>query len=102
MKRKRTSMPTDETFLLADDTEPRQEKLKQRTSPLLEDLLAWLQTRWSNSTVTLRDIYRHGPSPLRNDKKTTLNLTEILTRQGWLVRQRTWRKDKLEWRIIRE
>jgi hypothetical protein len=95
-------MPTqsNETCLLADDQEPKQE-LKQRTSPLLEILLDWLLNRWSNSTVSLRDIYRHGPGPLRNDKKTTLSLTETLVRQGWLIPLKTWRQDKLMWKIAR-
>jgi len=39
--------------------------------------------------------------PLRNDKETTLNLTEVLVRQGWLIPLKTHRKDRREWKIAR-
>jgi hypothetical protein len=94
-------MPSDETYLFADDPEPKPEPKQQRTSPLLEDLLDWLLNRWTGASVTARDVYRYGPSPLRNDKSTTLSLTEVLTRQGWLIPMKTWRRDKREWKIAR-
>jgi len=87
-----------ETFLLADEPPPKSTP-KQQTSPLLEDLLDWLLNRWTKPSVTARDIYRCGP--LRNHKETTLDLTTILVRQGWLIPLKTWRKDKREWKIAR-
>jgi hypothetical protein len=92
-------MPS-ETYLFADEPPPKA-KPQQQTSPLLEDLLDWLLNQWTGPNVTARDVYRHGPSPLRNDKETTLGLTEILVRQGWLIPLKTWRKDKREWKIAR-
>jgi len=88
------------SYLFADDPPPKSGP-KQQTSPLLEELLDWLLKRWTGATVTARDIYRQGPSPLQNDKATTLSLTEILVRQGWLIPLKTWRKDKREWKIAR-
>jgi hypothetical protein len=89
-----------ETFSFADGPAPRPEP-GQRTSPLLEVLLDWLLNRWSNPTVTARDIYRSGPGPIQGDKEVTLSLTETLTRQGWLIPLKTWRRDKREWKIAR-
>jgi len=89
-----------EQFSFANEPSPKPER-RQRTSPLLEELLDWLLNRWTNSTVTARDVYRHGPSPLRNDKSTTLSLTETLARQGWLIPLKTWRRDRREWKIAR-
>jgi hypothetical protein len=94
-------MPSDETYLFADDPGPKPEPKQQRTSPLLENLLDWLLTRWTADTVTARDVYRCGPSPLQNDRNTTLSLMETLAKQGWLVPMKTWRRDKREWRIAR-
>ena len=91
---------TDEKFTFADDPSPKP-KPKQRTSPLLEILLDWLLNRWPNPTVTAREIYRSGPGPLQGDKEAILNLTETLTRQGWLIPLKTWRYDKREWKIAR-
>jgi hypothetical protein len=92
----------NETFLFADNPNPEPKpKFKQRTSPQLEILLDWLLNRWNKPTVSARDIYRSGPSSLQNDRKTTLDLTEILVRQGWLIPLKTWRHDRLEWKIAR-
>jgi len=92
---------TGEKFSFASDEPPPKSRPQQQTSPLLEELLDWLLNRWTNSTVTARDVYRHGPNPIRNDKSTTLSLTETLTRQGWLIPLKTWRKDRREWKIAR-
>jgi len=78
-----------------------QPERRQQTSPLLEILLDWLLNRWPNPTVTARDIYRSGPGPIQGRKETTLSLTETLTRQGWLIPLKTWRRDKREWKIAR-
>ena len=88
------------SYLFADDPPPKSEP-KQQTSPLLEDLLNWLLNRWTGPSVTARDVSRFGPGPLRNDKETTLNLTEVLVRQGWLIPLKTHRKDRREWKIAR-
>jgi hypothetical protein len=88
------------SYLFADDPPPKSEP-KHQTSPLLEDLLNWLLNRWTGPTITARDVSRCGPSVLRNDRATTLDLTEILVRQGWLIPIKTWRKDKREWKIAR-
>jgi hypothetical protein len=66
-----------------------------------ETLLEWLLKHWAKPTVTARDIYRSGPSPIRNDIKTILNLTQILAERGWLIQTPTWRHDKREWKITR-
>ena len=84
----------------ADEPAPKPEH-RQQTSPLLEILLDWLLNRWPNPTVTARDIYRSGPGPIQGSRETTLSLTKTLTRQGWLIPIKTWRRDKLEWKIAR-
>ena len=105
MKRGKTLMPTwssekNPSYLFADDPPPKSGS-KQQTSPLLEDLLSWLLNRWTNPSVTARDVSKFGPSILRSDRRTTLELTEVLVRQGWLIPLKTWRKDKREWKIAR-
>jgi hypothetical protein len=63
-------------------------------------LLDWLQS-WPESHVSLPDIYRLGPGPIR-DKKTAHRMVDILTDHGWMVpagaaiingqrRRETWR-----------
>ena len=89
------------TFAFADEPPPPRPEHRQQTSPLLEILLDWLLNRWPNPTVTAREIYRSGPGPLQGDKEAILNLTETLTRQGWLIPLKTWRRDKKEWKIAR-
>ena len=69
---------------------------QSRSSPPL--LLDWLQTRWPGTTVSARDIYRHGPNPVR-DRKIALTMAEALVGQGWLIPIKTWRYDRKEWQI---
>ena len=52
-------------------------------------LFDWLQHDWNQPTVCARDIYRHGPRPVREDRKTALEAAEILVRRGWLVPMKT-------------
>ena len=47
--------------------------------------LKWLQGEWNDSYVSLPDLYRCGPSQVR-DLKTARDVTRILERHGWLVR----------------
>ena len=61
-------------------------------------LLDWLQHKWSQPTIRARTIYQFGPSPTR-DKESTLKLTAILERRGWLVPMKTGRYDSKRWRI---
>src|SRR5215472_17469412 len=102
MKRKRTSMPSDETFLLADDPTSKPEPTKQAciNSPQIENLLDWLVHHWAKTTVTAREIYTYGPNSIRN-KKTTLSLAQILVEQGWLVPIETRQYNTHEWKIVR-
>jgi hypothetical protein len=90
-------MPSSETYLLADNSPPVEAKHEDPTAKLLE----WLVKHWNQPSITLRDVYRHGPNHLRNDKNTTLRLTQILEDRGWLVPTQTWRRDKREWKIAR-
>jgi hypothetical protein len=72
-------------------------KRPRRDSPPM--LLDWLRNRWPKTTVSARDIYRHGPNPVR-DRKIALNMAEALVGQGWLTPIKTFRQDRLEWRIV--
>jgi hypothetical protein len=89
-------MPTDETFLLADDQDPTKQP---RESSQLEKLLNWLVHHWSKNTITLREIYDFGPRP--RDRKRAIELTEILAKNGWLIHRKTSRRDRFEWEIVR-
>ena len=55
------------------------------TPPEALRLLNWLQHNWGRPTICARDIYRSGPSPLQNDRESTLKTTEILEKRGWLI-----------------
>jgi hypothetical protein len=62
----------------------------------LQKLHEFLQ-RWT--VICLRDIYR-GPRGTRNRKKA-IDLTEILTGNGWLIPDQAHRHDRRIWRIVR-
>jgi hypothetical protein len=66
--------------------------------PLAQEMLDWLTREWTKSTVSARDIYTHGPNAIRN-RKTTLELAEILVEHGWLSPRKTRRQDMREWQI---
>jgi len=108
-------MPSDETFLLADDPTSKPEPTKQPriNSPQIENLLDWLVNHWAKTTVTAREIYTYGPNSIR-DKKTTLSLAEVLVEHGWLIPTETHQRNKhhrflpgsnrcyrREWKIVR-
>jgi hypothetical protein len=63
-------------------------------------LLDWLLTHWNKPTVTARDIYRVGPNSIRN-RKSAIDLAEILAKHGWLVPLKVRRRDMKEWQIVR-
>jgi hypothetical protein len=92
MERGRASMPSNETYLFADDPEP-EIKQPRRSSPQIENLLDWLVNHWAKPTVTAREIYTYGPNSIRN-KKTTLSLTEVLVEDGWLIPTETHQRNK--------
>ena len=81
---------------------PTEEVAKQpgRDSPSIEKLLDWLVNHWTKPTISAREIYTYGPNSIRN-KKTTLNLAQILVEQGWLVPMETRQYNIHEWKIVR-
>jgi hypothetical protein len=89
-------MPSNETYLLADNSPPVEAKHEDPTAKLLE----WLVKHWNRPSITVQNIHRLGPNSLR-DKKTILRLTQVLEDQKWLVPIQTWRRDKREWKIAR-
>jgi hypothetical protein len=70
-------------------------------SSQIEKLLDWLVNHWPGPTVSARDIYRHGPCPLRDNRKSAIDLAEILVKNGWLTPIKSRRRDMREWRIAR-
>jgi hypothetical protein len=88
-------------YLFADDPPSEQPRIN---SPPTEKLLDWLVNYWPKTTITARELYTWGPRSIR-DKKTILNLAQILVERGWLVplhpRLVTGRRrrDKREWKI---
>lgn len=63
-------------------------------------LLDFLQHKWPQPTICARDIYRHGPRPVRLDKERALEAAEILVRRGWLAPMKTHRCDRKQWKIM--
>ena len=60
-------------------------------------LLQWLRYHWPKTTVSARDIYWRGPI---RERKIALELADALVAQGWLIPLKTFRHDRLEWRIV--
>jgi hypothetical protein len=89
-------MPS-ETFLFADDLPP--PKPKPDKDPA-QKLLDWLQ-RWNKPTICTREILIYGPSCTRN-RKSVLDATEILVRNGWLKRNETKQRNWRQWQIVRK
>ena len=70
------------------------------TAPLpVRKLLDWIQHKWDKPVIRTRDIYRHGPCPLRADRKNALEAAEILERRGSLVPLKAPRRDVKRWQI---
>ena len=65
--------------------------------PVLK-LLDWLQHTWAKPTICARDIYRHGPSSVRDDRKSALEAAEILEKQR-MVRSVKHTGDRKKWQI---
>jgi hypothetical protein len=68
------------------------------TPPAARILLDWLQNTWTKPTIRARDIYRHGPNPVR-ERERALEAAEILTRRGWLIPLTAKRRDVKRWQI---
>jgi len=66
------------------------------------ELLEWITYKWNGTTITLRDIYRHGPNFLRYDRESAFNLAKVLTQRGNLVPLKPHRSDRRLWHIVRE
>jgi hypothetical protein len=68
-------------------------------------LLTWLLTEWRAPVVSLPDIYRKGPSSIR-DAATARSAVAILADHGWMAQafpgeiEGAWRREV--WRIIRQ
>jgi hypothetical protein len=65
-------------------------------------LLEWITYKWNGATITGRDIYRHGPHFLRDDREGALSLAKVLTQRGNLIPTKTRQHNMREWHIIRE
>jgi hypothetical protein len=52
---------------------------------LAQGALHWLQTAWTEQSVSLPDLYQRGPNAIR-DKGTADKAVRILEDHGWLVR----------------
>lgn len=77
---------------------PPAEEPAPRAVPLAAGrLLDWLQ-KWPQPTIRAKTLYQFGPHPTR-DKESTLKLTAILERHGFLVPMRGCRYDSKWWRI---
>jgi hypothetical protein len=68
-------------------------------------LLAWLQTSWHETLISLPDIYQYGPNSIRDASRARCAVTKLVD-HGWLVTASpgevagTFRRDV--WRIVRE
>jgi hypothetical protein len=71
---------------------------KERTPPA-QRLLNWLRD-WPHPVVRLRDFCKYGPPSFRN-RKTAINMAEVLVGHGWLVPIESCRRDTKWWRVIR-
>ena len=77
---------------------PQQEPTPPPTPMAAGVLLSWLEHKWKEPTIRAKTLYQYGPGPTR-DKESTLKLTAILERHGYLVPMRGPRCDSKMWRI---
>jgi hypothetical protein len=77
--------------------QPSPVKAKIHKDDPAQRLLDWLINRWTEPTITARNVCQFGPRPYRK-LKDVINSAEILTRQGWLVPTKTRRH---EWQVVR-
>ena len=66
-----------------------------------QKLLDFLQQHWTKPTITSREICRSAPNAIRN-QKSAINSAEILVKAGWLIPNKTRRRDMHEWLIVRK
>jgi hypothetical protein len=66
-----------------------------------QKLLDFLQQHWTKPTITSREICRSGPNAIRN-QKNAINSAETLVKAGWLIPNKTRRRDMHEWLIVRK
>jgi hypothetical protein len=71
----------------------------RRSSPT-ERLLDWLINHWPEPTISVRNICRCGPNPIRN-RKSAIDQAKILAENGWLAPLKAHRRDRKIWRIAR-
>ena len=64
-------------------------------------LLNWIQHDWPKATVIARDIYRHGPNPIRIQNSSAIETIKTLVERGWLAPIKTHRRDRFAWQIMR-
>src|SRR5262245_447849 len=75
---------------------PTEEKIKVDPAQKLLDFLL----RWPKPTISRRDIRIYGPKSLR-DRESAINSVEILVKHGWLIPNKTRRRDMHQWQIVR-
>jgi hypothetical protein len=63
-----------------------------------QELLHWLQHNWGKPTISLRDIQKQGPRPIR-DRRSAATYAENLEKQGWLIELKAFRRDRRVWRL---
>lgn len=79
--------------------EPSTAPIPQPISATARELLEWLQHTWKKPTIRTREIYRHGPAPVRWDKERALEAAEILTKRGWLLPVKARQRNVKRWQI---
>lgn len=72
---------------------------------LAQKLLYWLQNKWSETHVSLPDVYQCGPNELR-ESASAKKIVGILEDHGWIEREATPRevagkRRKEVWRIVK-
>ena len=82
---------------------PTEAAIKQSRNDLepAQKLLDFLQQHWTKPTITSREICRSAPNAIRN-QKSAINSAEILVKAGWLIPNKTRRRDMREWLIVRK
>lgn len=71
-----------------------------------QQLLLWLQTKWSSDVVSLPDIYQLGPHRIGN-QAIAIRCAQVLEQHGYLKRldgvtKVAGKNRRLAWRVIRE
>ena len=74
-------------------------KLERTRKPPAQALLDWLQ-RWDKPTVRARDICIYGPIYTRK-REAAIKQAEVLVKYNWLIPVEPYRRDTLEWQIVR-